>query len=235
MWLMKSPIGRKVIMAVTGAALVLFLTFHACMNVVALISAEAYNDICALLGANWYAVAATMVLGALVFMHFVLAVHLVVWNLQARGPVPYAIRTKPDDVEWSSQNMFSLGTVIILGLMLHLYNFWANMMFAELAGTADAAMATNGVYHIINTFHGIGEHTLMGYIYTLLYLVWLAALWLHLNHGMWSAMQTMGLNSRTWFPRLRMISTIYSTLIILMFALVAIMFCLGYVPADCKW
>ncbi len=232
MWLMQSSIGRKVIMAVTGAALVLFLTFHASMNVVALFSAQAYNSICEFLGANWYAVAATVVLGILVFVHFVLAFHLVIWNLQSRGPERYAIRVKPDDVEWSSQNMFTLGTIVILGLVLHLYNFWSKMMFAELSGNADAGKATDGIYHIMNTFHGIGEHTLTGYLYTIVYLVWLGALWLHLNHGIWSAMQTMGLNNKTWFPRLKTFSTIYTTLLILMFAAVAVLFCLGYTPSD---
>lgn len=229
---MKSSIGRKVIMAVTGAALVLFLTFHASMNVVALFSATAYNAICAFLGSNWYAVAATVILAVLVFVHFVLAFHLVIWNLQARGPQPYAIRVKPDDVEWSSQNMFTLGTIGILGIVLHLYNFWSKMMFAELAGTADVDLATNGIYHIVATFHGIGGHTISGYVYTLLYLVWLGALWLHLNHGIWSAMQTMGLNNKTWFPRLKTFSTIYSTIIILMFVAVAVLFCFGYTPSD---
>lgn len=230
MWLMQSSIGRKVIMAVTGMALVLFLTFHASMNVVALISANAYNMICEFLGSHWYAVVATIVLAVLVCIHFVMAFHLVIWNLQARGPVPYNIRAKHDDVEWSSQNMFSLGTVVILGLALHLYNFWSKMMFAELAGTDDADLATNGIYHIINTFHGIGEHTIMGYVYTILYLIWLGALWLHLNHGIWSAMQTMGVSCKTWFPRLKAISTIYTTIIILMFAAVAVLFCCGYTP-----
>lgn len=231
MWLMKSSIGHKVIMAVTGIALVLFLTFHASMNVVALFSGEAYNAICEFLGANWYAVAATMVLAVLVLLHFVLAFHLVIWNLQARGPQPYAVRVKPDDVEWSSQNMFSLGTIVILGIALHLYNFWAKMMFAELSGVSEE-MATNGIYHIVNTFHGIGEHTVLGYVYTLLYIIWLLALWFHLNHGIWSAMQSLGLNNRVWFPRLKAFSTVYSTIIILMFALVAVMFCLGYTPSD---
>lgn len=231
MWLMKSSIGHKVIMAVTGIALVLFLTFHASMNVVALFSGEAYNAICEFLGANWYAVAATMVLAVLVLLHFVLAFHLVIWNLQARGPQPYAVRVKPDDVEWSSQNMFSLGTIVILGIALHLYNFWAKMMFAELSGVSEE-MATNGIYHIVNAFHGIGEHTVLGYVYTLLYIIWLLALWFHLNHGIWSAMQSLGLNNRVWFPRLKAFSTVYSTIIILMFALVAVMFCLGYTPSD---
>lgn len=231
MWLFKSSIGRKVVMAVTGAALVLFLTFHAIMNVVALFSAEGYNMICEFLGANWYAVAATSILAILVLIHFVLAFHLVMWNLQARGPQPYAMKVRHGDVEWSSQNMFSLGTIVLLGLGLHLYNFWSNMMFAELSG-GDAAMATNGIYHIINTFHGIGGRSVMGIVYTLLYLVWLAALWFHLNHGIWSALQTVGLNNKKWFPRLKLLSTIYTTFIILMFAVVAVLFCLGYTPSD---
>lgn len=232
MWLMKSSIGRKVIMAVTGAALVLFLTFHASMNVVALISAEGYNAICEFLGSNWYAVAATIILTVLIFVHFVLAFHLVIWNLQARGSVPYAIRTRPDDVEWSSQNMFSLGTVVLLGLGLHIYNFWSKMMFAELSGLPEAEMATNGIYHIVNTFHGVGEHSVAGYIYTAVYLVWLAALWQHLNHGIWSAMQTVGLNNKMWYHRLRVLSVVYSSILILAFAAVAVLFCLGYTPSD---
>ena len=34
MWLINSSIGRKVVMSVTGIALILFLTFHCCMNIV---------------------------------------------------------------------------------------------------------------------------------------------------------------------------------------------------------
>lgn len=68
----------------------------------------------------------------------------------------------------------------------------------------------------------------MGIIYTLLYLVWLCALWFHLNHGIWSALQTVGMNNKKWFPRLKLFSTIYTTVIILMFAAVAVLFCLGY-------
>lgn len=231
MWLTSSSIGRKVIMAVTGAALVLFLTFHALMNAVALFSAQAYNAICEFLGANWYAVVATVGLTLLVLLHFVLAFHLVMWNLQARGPQPYAVMARPDAVEWSSQNMFSLGVIVILGLALHLYNFWNNMQFAELSGS-DTALATNGVYHIINTFHGIGGGRVMGVVYTCLYLVWLGALWFHLNHGIWSALQTVGLNNKKWFARLKLISTVYATGIILLFAAVVIAFCAGYAPSD---
>ena len=73
MWLSNSSIGRKVVMSVTGLALILFLTFHMAMNLVAIFSADAYNMICAFLGANWYALVATAGLGALVVIHIVYA------------------------------------------------------------------------------------------------------------------------------------------------------------------
>ena len=46
MWLFNSSVGRKVVMSVSGAALVLFLLFHGAMNLVAIISEEGYNMIC---------------------------------------------------------------------------------------------------------------------------------------------------------------------------------------------
>jgi succinate dehydrogenase / fumarate reductase, cytochrome b subunit len=73
MWLINSSIGRKVVMSVTGIALILFLTFHGCMNVVALFSGKAYDMICGALGANWYAVVATLGLAALAVCHIVYA------------------------------------------------------------------------------------------------------------------------------------------------------------------
>ena len=128
MWLINSSIGRKVVMSVTGIALILFLLFHASMNVVALISAEGYNMICGFLGANWYALVATAGLAALVVLHFLYAFWLTIQNRRARGTSRYEVVDTPKKVEWSSQNMLVLGIIVILGMCLHLYNFWAKMM-----------------------------------------------------------------------------------------------------------
>ena len=128
MWLINSSIGRKVVMALTGIALVLFLTFHMSMNVAALFSGDAYNMICEFLGANWYAVVATIGLGALCVLHFVFAFWLTMQNRAARGNSRYEVTAKPQGVEWASQNMLVLGIIIVLGLLLHLFNFWYNMM-----------------------------------------------------------------------------------------------------------
>ena len=224
MWLINSSIGRKVVMSVTGIALVLFLTFHASMNVVVLFSAEGYNMICEFLGANWYAVAATAGLGCLVALHFIFAFWLTFQNMRARGNSKYAVTDKPSQVEWASQNMLVLGIIVILGMCLHLYNFWYNMMFAELVEAENMALAANGAYHIAVTFSCP--------VYTAIYLVWFAALWFHLNHGIWSSMQTLGVSGKVWFNRWRVISTIYTTIVILMFVAVAVAFSCGYRPGD---
>lgn len=231
MWLTTSSIGRKVIMSVTGVALVLFLTFHACMNVVAVISTKGYNAICEFLGANWYAVAATAVLAALIVLHFVYAILLTLQNRKARGASRYAVTHKPEKVEWASQNMLVLGIIVVLGLLLHLFNFWFNMMYAELANEGfpfvDVQSATDGVGMIAYTFHGAG---VCSYIYIVLYLIWLCALWFHLSHGIWSGLQTLGLNNKVWFGRLQCVSTVWATLVILCFVFVVVWFALGLTP-----
>ena len=216
MWLCNSSIGRKVVMSVTGVALILFLTFHMSMNIAALFSGEAYNMICEFLGANWYALVATLGLAALAVIHIIYAFWLTMQNRKARGNERYAVTTRPAGVEWSSQNMLVLGIIIILGLLLHLFNFWYNMMFAELTGITVAHDPTDGYAYIVDTFACP--------VYVVLYIVWIVALWFHLTHGFWSAMQTFGWSGKTWFCRWKVIGIVYSTLLCLGFLVVVLWF-----------
>jgi len=225
MWLINSSIGRKVVMSVTGIALILFLTFHGCMNVVALFSGEAYNTICELLGANWYAVVATLGLAALAVIHIVYAFILTAQNRRARGASRYEVTDKPAKVEWASQNMLVLGIIILLGLLLHLFNFWYNMMFAELFHIATPIDPADGFALIKQTFSNP--------VYVVLYVIWLVAIWFHLSHGFWSALQTLGWNGKTWFCRWKVIGLVYVTLLMLMFLVVVLAFAFGIAPSLC--
>ena len=220
MWLYDSSVGKKVVMSISGIALILFLTFHAAMNIVVLFSGEAYNSVCEFLGSNWYAVAGTLVLAFLVALHFVYAFILTLQNRKARGTNRYAVTARPGKVEWASQNMFVLGIIVVLGLLLHLYNFWANMMLAELTGNAGACgiEPTDGAAFIAQTFGNP--------VYALIYIVWLVALWFHLTHGFWSAFQTLGINGKTWFCRWKVIGAVYVTVVVLAFVAVVLRFAL---------
>lgn len=226
MWLINSTIGRKVVMSVTGIALILFLTFHCCMNLAALFSAEAYNMICELLGANWYAVAATLGLAALALIHIVYAFILEVQNNRARGSERYAVTEKPAKVEWASQHMLALGIIILLGLILHLFNFWYNMMFAELVGVEGLAHSpSDGFGWIVETFSCP--------VYVVLYVVWIVAIWFHLSHGFWSAMHTLGMSGKIWQKRWEVIGIVYVTLLMLCFLIVVLAFAFGCAPSLC--
>ena len=223
MWLGNSSVGRKVVMSVTGVALILFLTFHMAMNLVSLFSTEGYNMVCEFLGANWYALAATVVLAALFIIHIIYAFWLTMQNRQARGNERYAVTDRPKTVEWASQNMLVLGLIVIVGLGLHLLHFWSKMQLPELMHNMGASVdpvtlsyAADGVFHIENTFASIAN--------VVLYLVWLGALWFHLTHGFWSAMQTLGWNNKVWLNRWKCVSNIYTSIVVACFALVIIVF-----------
>ncbi len=227
MWLFNSSIGRKVVMSLTGIALILFLTFHCCMNLVALFSGEAYNAICEMLGANWYAVVATMGLAALAVLHIVYAFILTAQNRKARGENRYEVATtvNPGKVEWASKNMLVLGIIIAIGLLVHLQNFWYNMMFAELTGMSVAHSPADGFAFMQDTF---SNPYLAG-----LYIIWFVAIWLHLTHGFWSSLQTLGLSGKTWFCRWKTIGFIYVTLLMLGFLVVVLAFAFGCAPSLC--
>lgn len=216
MWLIDSSIGRKLIMSITGLFLILFLIFHMSMNVVAIFSGESYNKICEFLGANWYALVGTAVLAGGFVLHIIFATILTLRNQKARGEQSYAFQENQPKVEWASRNMFVLGIIVLLGLCMHLSHFWAKMQLPEIIG-AEAEYAgqfADGAALIKATFANP--------IICLLYIVWFIAIWFHLTHGFWSAFQTMGLNGKTWFPRLKCIANIVSTLIFLGFAAVVV-------------
>ena len=115
--------------------------------------------------------------------------------------------------------MLVLGFVILGFLCLHLYNFWFKMQFAELTGIETGMFdPQNGAAYVKALF----TTPVWGQIYYVLYLLWFVVLWLHLNHGVGSAMTSMGLNNLKWQKRVEVISTVMATIVILPFTIVVL-------------
>lgn len=228
MWLLKSSIGKKLVMSISGIFLVLFLLFHLSMNVTAVFSTDAYNMICGLLGANWYAVVATIGLGAIIAIHFVYAVMLTLQNRKARGNDRYAVNTRPQGVSWASQNMFVIGVVVIGFMILHFSQFWYKMMFAELLGHHEVELGGS----VVSPQDGAAfiQYYFSQLWVVIAYLIWYVALWFHLTHGVWSAIHTIGWNNHVWMNRLKVISNVVATLIFWGYAFVTLFF---YVKSLC--
>lgn len=227
-FLCNSSVGKKLVMSVSGCVLVLFILFHMSMNLTAIFSPEAYNLICELLGANWYALVATAGLAAIVAIHFIYAIVLTLNNYRARGAQRYEVTVKERGVSWASKNMLVLGFIVLGGLALHLFNFWAKMQLTELTGGHVNSLGyapTDGAALIAYTFSQ--------WYYVVLYLVWFAALWFHLTHGVWSMFQTAGWANDTWYPRLKCIANIVATIVFLCFAAVVVVYYLRSVCPCC--
>lgn len=205
-------------MSVSGLFLILFLLFHMSMNIAAVFSVEAYNAICEFLGANWYALVGTLILAFGVVVHLVYATILTLHNRSSRGAQRYAVEAMPEEVTWASRNMFVLGLIIVLGLLLHLYNFWYKMQFAEIIGNHSLGEfgPTDGAAYISALFSNP--------IYCIVYLIWFAAIWFHLTHGFWSAFHTIGWDNQIWIKRLKCIAKVVATIIFLGFAVVVVVF-----------
>lgn len=220
MWLFNSSIGRKFVMSLSGLALIFFLLFHGCMNLALVFSEEAYNMICEFLGANWYALIGTMGLAALVVVHFAFAIWLTFQNRAARGNDRYAVTAKKEGVDWASENMLVLGGCVLGFLLLHFYHFWFHMQFAEIANVEFAIDPANGAEWAKWAF----TTPVYGPINCVLYLIWFVFLFLHLNHGVWSALHTLGWNNLVWMKRIKVLGTCVAALVILPFVTVVLYF-----------
>ena len=221
MWLTNSSVGRKVVMSITGLCLILFVTFHAVMNGVDIFWPAGYKMVCAFLGANWYALIASMGLAALFIIHIIYALWLTVQNRKARGNDRYAVVRKPEQVEWSSQNMLVLGIVVLAFLCVHMIQFWAKMQLAEI-------IECNYVYEGVPVPPQAGTWFIQiafSQIWTpIVYIIGFVALWFHMTHGFWSMFQSAGWNNDTWLPRLKCIGNWWCTIVVGLFLVEAIVF-----------
>jgi succinate dehydrogenase (or fumarate reductase) cytochrome b subunit, b558 family len=217
-WLIKSSIGRKFVQSLSGLFLILFLLFHVSMNIVLIFSYDTYNFLAnEILGANWWAIAGTGVIALGFVVHVLYAIILTLQNRKARGKNRYASSSKTP-VAWASKNMFVLGVFILLFLILHLYQFWYEMQYKEFFVIEGARH--DGAQLVEEVFSQLWV--------VVVYIIAFVALWLHLIHGFWSALHSVGWDNTVWMKRLKVIGNILSTAICLGFVIVAIAVHLGY-------
>lgn len=204
-----SSIGKKLIMSISGLFLILFLFIHAFVNALSLISDEAFQAGCEFMSLPIVTVMVP-VLAAGFIIHIVYAFILNAMNLKARGPQRYAVANKAKTDDWASKNMLVLGIIVLGALAFHLTHFWAKMQLPEMMGQH----AEQGPVLMYQTFKPLWV--------VIVYIVWFVALWLHINHGFWSALHTLGLNNSIWMKRWKVVSLIVSTVLVVVFIAVAL-------------
>ena len=185
-----STVGKKTVMAVTGIMLVGFVVAHMLGNLQMFIGAEAMNKYAALLKSTgellWVARAGLLVAAVL---HITAAYQLTMINRAAR-PEGYA-KQEPQASTLASRTMRLGGVILAAFIIFHIGHFTT--------GTFHPAFSETGVYG--NVILGLRSPLVAGF-----YVLAMAALGLHLFHGAWAGVRTLGLRKRSADPMYRRLS-----------------------------
>lgn len=209
---MYTSIIKKILMALSGIFLMVFLIQHLTINLTSLIpdNGKTFNKISHFMGYNpvvQYLLQPILMFG--VVFHFSMGIYLEYKNRIARKSKYVFHKTRSS---WISKNMIITGLVVLSFLALHFYDFWIPEM--------DYKYISNIVPVEDRYFHELQEKFHNQYR-TIIYCVSFLLLGLHLNHGLASSFQSVGVSSYKE-KSLRMVAAVYSILITLGFSAVAI-------------
>jgi succinate dehydrogenase / fumarate reductase cytochrome b subunit len=205
-------------MSISGLFLIVFLLLHMTINLFSVIDSFAgtYGAADGLFqkGCDFMALPIVTimvpVLAAGFLVHIAYALILSYGNFKARGTERYAVANKTKAESWAAKNMLVLGVVVLGIVIFHLNHFWADMQLAEFQG-----------HHAENPYTLLNATFQNGWM-VVIYVIWFAALGFHLQHGFWSAFQSIGMSNKIWEKRLLCIGRVFVGIIVLGFSAVAV-------------
>ncbi len=211
--LYRSTIGKKIIMAVTGLIGIGFVIFHMLGNLQVFIGQDKFDSYAAMLHGPLAEVvwAMRIVLVVAVLLHILMA-----WQLTRRAKAARPVDYKKRESQVStlaSRTMRWGGVLLVVFIVFHILHFTV--------GTIDPA----GVFH--NT-DALGRHDIYGDVVasfriwwvSLFYIVAMVFLGLHLFHGAWSSLRTLGVAQPSAHPMRRRIAAVVAIVVWLGFTLV---------------
>jgi succinate dehydrogenase / fumarate reductase cytochrome b subunit len=214
---LNSSIGKKLMMAVTGSFLLIFLVVHLIGNLTLFFGAEAFNGYVSTLDVvkPLIRVIEVVLLAAFV-LHIYNGFKLWLENKKAKG-IKYQVNGSSENSSFFSRTMFISGSIVFIFLVSHLGTFFWRFNVQDPMGLANAHQYFDIVVH----FFGI-------WWYVLIYIVAMVLLGFHLNHGFQSAFQTFGWNHKKYFPLIQKIGTLYAVFMAIGFASMPIYFFFFY-------
>lgn len=214
----KSSVGRKVLMALSGLFLVSFLTLHVVINLLSVVSPDAFNTVSHFMGTNpLIQVLMQPILMFGVVFHLAMGVNLELKNRAAR-PIKYAMSKPSENASWISRNMIITGIMVLLFLGLHFYDFWIPEINTKyVVGDMSGLNAEGGMRYFEELQHKFTNPVRVG-----LYVVAFVFLGLHLLHGFQSAFQSVGFNHKKYTPLVKGLGKAFAIIVPLGFIIVAL-------------
>lgn len=211
----QSTNGKKVVMAVTGAIMFLFVIGHMLGNLQIFEGPEkinSYGRFLHNLGELLWLVRIGLLLA--IVLHITATVQLALRNKAAR-PVGYS-RRQAINSSYASRTMYWSGPIVLVFIIFHLLQFTAGYIHPE------ARFIEGDVYH--NVVAGFQVWWV-----SLWYIFAVSLLGLHLSHGLWSMFQSLGLAHPRNTVKLRNGARLLATLIVLGYIVIPVSVMLGFV------
>jgi len=212
----QSTNGKKVVMALTGAMMFLFVIGHLLGNLLVFAGRAQINVYAQFLhfdGTLLWLVRSILIV-ALV-LHVVATVQLALRNKKAR-PIGYSRRDAINS-SYAARTMYWSGPIVLAFIIFHLLQFTAGYIHPE------ATFIAGDVYH--NLVTGFQVWWVSAW-----YVFAICLLGLHLRHGLWSMLQSVGLAHSLRKERvLKRVALIVAVLIVLGYISIPISILMGFV------
>ena len=202
-----SSVSKKLVMALAGLFLLLFLPVHLYINLMLLKNEpEPFNSAARFMATFPVVRIFEIMLFAAIIIHISWGIYLQIQNWLAR-PVGY-VSVNKSETSFFSRFMIWTGAIVLTFLIIHFFNFYFIRLGLVPGNPED--------------FYSVAHNLFKIPAYNYIYLTCFTLLGFHLYHAFYSAFQTFGLNHRIWTPLVKTFAVIYAIILPSGFALIPI-------------
>src|ERR1700730_12729398 len=216
-----SSVGRKIIVAVTGLILILFVIGHLLGNLQIYLGPEwinAYSQHLRDLGPLLWIIRGFLLLA--VILHIYFTILLAIENRRAR-PKHYKGKHHVK-ATWASRHMAMSGLVVLAFIIYHLLHFTGHNFNAQFPLLKNDPLNRFDVYSMM-------VYGFQNVYASAFYIIGLFLLTLHLSHGSSSFFQSLGLNNKRLTPRLAFAGRVFAWLLFLGYASIPVAVLVGLI------
>jgi succinate dehydrogenase / fumarate reductase cytochrome b subunit len=229
-----SSVGKKLVMALTGLFLIIFLIVHVGIN--ACIFADVLDDtdngeifnIAAHFMGSYYVIRLVEIFLFIGFFIHIIQAYALEYQNSSKRKIGYNVKMGSEGSRWYRKSMGLLGTLILLFLIVHIAQFWIP---SRITNTLGEVYYNNSTVPIHNLYARMIEVFQNPYI-VILYVVACISLAWHLLHGFQSAFRTLGLHNKKYIKLAKLAGGIFSILVPLLFALMPVSVYFGWVNMN---
>lgn len=204
-----SSIGKKLMMALAGLFLVVFLLVHLGINLTLIIfdDPRIFNIGAHFMATNIIIKIFEIILFGGLLLHIIYGLLLQLLNWIAR-PIRYRVNN-PAQTSFFSKFMIHTAVIVLIFLVIHLFDFYFKTKFGH--GHVAEITYNGKIYHDLGTL--VIEKFQILWV-DIFYIACFLFLGFHLLHGFGSAFQTLGLNHKVYTPVINSLGYIYTFIVV---------------------